>query len=99
MKLRKILCMVLCAAMLFSLAGCKDKVKREEEEKEMIKYGDLYKQEVTAPYPEDSGRKIFKASHGYTLMNKQGYNGWYYVDCNSRTVRGEGTEDMSQTHS
>lgn len=87
MKLRKILCMVLCAAMLFSLAGCKDKVKREEEEKEMIKYSDLYKQEVTAPYPEDSERKIFKASHGYTLMNKQGYNGWYYVDGNGTQLK------------
>lgn len=82
MKIRKAVCALLCAATLFTFCGCKDEETHKEEEKEMIDYRDLYAQDIDAPYPEDGERKVFKASHGYTLMSEQGYNDWYYIDGN-----------------
>ena len=61
--------------------GCLLPACRQEEEKpvvnEELTYADLYRtqKQVTPPV---EGKSLYKASYGYTLMQEQGYNGFYY---------------------
>ena len=55
------------------MSACKPK-----ENKIDFDYEALYRTEYTMPF-EEVAYKTSRASHGYTLKNEQGYNGWYYM--------------------
>lgn len=65
-----------CAAALGGgtyMSGC-----RRQDKNESFDYGALYEKDYSQPF-EEQPRKTSRARYGYTLMNAQGYNGWYYM--------------------
>ena len=63
---------------LYCLGACRDREKPEEPAVE-FDYDGLYRSRRQERYPEDGGLTS-RASHGYTLVGEQGYNGWYYLE-------------------
>ena len=68
--------MAACLTGCCLLPACKEKEEKPVTSEELT-YADLYRTEkqVTAPV---EGKAVYKASYGYTLMQEQGYNGFFY---------------------
>ena len=72
---KKILTVLLLAAILFTFASCIH-TPDGDGEKEM-KYSDIYKY-TPSESEELSGKVTYKASYGYVGKQTQGYNNYYY---------------------
>lgn len=87
--MKRLFAFLLAMAMLWSVSmvGCRDKNPTSGSdnphigEPEEFDYMDLYTPNTIVAYEKQTG--TYRASHGYTKMAKQGYNGWYYLVKNS----------------
>lgn len=80
--MKKFFCVLLTFAFILQLgmfASCQPKkppIQGGGEQTE-FDYMELYTTKNQVAYGAQS--KTYRASHGYTKMNEQGYNGWYYM--------------------
>lgn len=81
----RILVLTLLLIMAVTFAACDGNTPEENQGGGSgVSYEELYKNEITSPYPEETEREVYKAAHGYTLKTQQGYNCWYYTDGGER---------------
>ena len=80
--------LVVLTASLF-ISGCtscsNDVIEEDDNMNEKFEYSDLYKVENNKSEPI-TGKKLYKASYGYTQNSEQGYNNFYYKDLEGNSL-------------
>lgn len=77
--MKKLIAVFIVCVFLLScfFVGCNKNEKIPSVDKEEFDYMDLYTPNTVNSFDIQNG--TYRASHGYTKMSQQGYNGWYYL--------------------
>ena len=77
-NIAKKITIILLFVFSITFSGCKSNDDNPPIIDDGTPYEDIYHNEIDAPYPEGYNSNGYKAMYGYTLMDEQGYNSWYY---------------------
>ena len=75
---KKIIVLTSLLSFIITFSGCKTNNDNPIIIDNRTPYEDIYHSEIDSPYPEGHNSNVYKAMYGYTLMDIQGYNSWYY---------------------